>query len=261
MGQTEVSLFLLVVTFIIFVFIGGLVIFVLQYRRRRLLHDKEKQLLNEQHKQALLTSQLQVQQQTMQFIGREIHDSVGQKLTLASLYTQQMSYQNQHPESNTQLVQIANILNESLSELRMLSKNLTDEQQQQADLIALLQKECEQVNASGLCKVSFTANTPAIAMGQVQKNVVLRIAQEFMQNSLKHAGCTLITVTLQLNSSELNLQLLDNGKGFELTALQQEGRGIGLHNMQRRAEAAGAILNLNSVLNSGTKLTLQMQIE
>jgi signal transduction histidine kinase len=60
------------------------------YRKRKLEHAKEVEIMNEKFTQELLNAQLEVQQQTMQYIGREIHDNVGQKLTLAALYIQQL---------------------------------------------------------------------------------------------------------------------------------------------------------------------------
>ena len=69
----------------IIIFIAGLLLFLNQLKNRRILHEKEKSNIEKQHKLDLLNNQLKVQQQTMQFIGSEIHDSVAQKLTLATL--------------------------------------------------------------------------------------------------------------------------------------------------------------------------------
>src|SRR6185436_9531091 len=94
MGQTEIIIFIVLANIILLIFITGIIVFVFQYRKRKLLHEREKIFLEKQHKLDLLNSQLQVQSQTMQFIGQEIHDSVAQKLTLASIYTQQLEFEN-----------------------------------------------------------------------------------------------------------------------------------------------------------------------
>ena len=57
-------------------------------------------MISEAHTKELLSTQIEMQTQTMQYIGREIHDNVGQKLTLASLYTQQLAYENKAPQIN-----------------------------------------------------------------------------------------------------------------------------------------------------------------
>jgi heme/copper-type cytochrome/quinol oxidase subunit 2 len=78
MGQAELKIFVVMIGLIVLVFIIGTILFVFQYRKRKLAHNKEKAALEEQHKLDLLSNQLHIQQQTMQFIGSEIHDSVAQ---------------------------------------------------------------------------------------------------------------------------------------------------------------------------------------
>ena len=94
MGKTEIIIFIILTSLIVVIFIMGIFLFAFQYKRKRKEYINEKQIRNEQHQQELLTTQLEIQTQTMQHIGREIHDNVGQKLTLASLYTQQLAYEN-----------------------------------------------------------------------------------------------------------------------------------------------------------------------
>ena len=103
MGTSEITIFIFLINIILLIFITSSIIFVLQYRKRKLLYEQEKTQIEELHKLDLLNKLLQVQQQTMQFIGREIHDSVAQKLTLASIYSQQLEFKNTHPDLLDQL--------------------------------------------------------------------------------------------------------------------------------------------------------------
>ncbi len=97
MGKAEITIFIILINAILLIFIIGIIIFIFQYRKRKILHQKEKGIMEEKHRIELLNTQLEIQQQTMQFIGREIHDSVTQKLTLASIYTQHLEFENQYP--------------------------------------------------------------------------------------------------------------------------------------------------------------------
>ena len=74
----------------------------------------------------LLDTQVQMQQQTMTYIGREIHDSVSQKLTLASIYAQKLEFESKDGTMSDKLKMINTIINDSLAELRDLSRTLTD---------------------------------------------------------------------------------------------------------------------------------------
>lgn len=94
MGEREITIFIVIANVILLVFISGIIIFIAQYRKRRILHETEKEIISKTHQEELLSRQVEIQTQTMRDIGREIHDNVGQKLTLASIYSNQLSHEN-----------------------------------------------------------------------------------------------------------------------------------------------------------------------
>ncbi len=256
MGQSEIIIFLITATIVFITLILGLINFFLQYRKRRLHHLEDTKKMQELHQSELLSTQLEMQTQTMQHIGREIHDNVGQKLTLASLYTQQLAYENKAPHINDKIENIGSIINESLAELRQLSKSLTDDRINDNNIVQLLQQECEIVNELKKCDISFTSNQNNIALPYQTKSILVRITQEFLQNSMKHALCKTIQVTLQKNESSLLLVLQDDGKGFDKNKIASNG--IGLINMKKRAEIIGGKYTLESTLDKGTKLIIEI---
>lgn len=254
MEQKELTGFIVLGNVLLLVFIAGILYFVFQYRKRKMLYLQEKKLLEDDHRQKLLQSEIAIQQETMQFIGSEIHDSVSQKLTLASLYTSRMEFRNQFPEFTAQLQGVSRIINDSLEELRNLSRNLTDRNLQLAPLPEILHMECERVNETGACTAALEANGPFSEMPITIKSLVLRIAQEFIQNSLKHAGQAHIAIRLAETPNGITLNMADDGRGFDMHALQSQG--IGLTNMRRRMEKIGASYQFNSAPGAGTQLEL-----
>jgi signal transduction histidine kinase len=254
MGRTEVIILLVVATAAFFALVTGFLVFVFQFRNKTMRYNSERELEAEQHRQHLLSAQLEMQAQTMEHIGREIHDNVGQKLTLAALHAQQLEYKNQYPAIERTLAGISSLINESLAELRSLSKNLTDNHLLAIDLQDLLERECDKMNALGSCQVVASFTGPSVRASLLVKTIVLRLFQEFMQNSLKHAACTTITVQLVSEDTGLRLSVADDGKGFDLASANN--RGIGLQNMSKRAAMIGADLLLESKLGEGTKLFL-----
>ena len=253
MGQTEIKIYVVLIGIVILVFIVGIILFVFQYRKRKLMHEKEKAAIEKQHKLDLLNNQLRIQQQTMQFIGSEIHDSVTQKLTLASIYSQKLEFENKHPDILEGLGKISSIINDSLAELRDLSKTLTNNSISDMELNELLYLECEKVNDVGICKAviesDFSGN-----LGFTSKSFLLRIIQEFIQNSLKHSACSLIKIHLAAANEGLQITISDNGKGFDIDNIHSNG--IGLNNMKRRAALIGGTFNLQSEAERGTNLQL-----
>jgi signal transduction histidine kinase len=256
MGQTETISIIIIFSVIFLLFFLGIVIFIFQYRKRKILHEKEKVEIDKQHKVDLLNTQLQSQQQTMQHIGTEIHDNVGQKLTLASLYTKQLSSKSMQ-EMEMKMASVGNIIDESLTELRQLSKTLTNPELANASLEFLLQEEAKRINVSGICHVSINNSGVDIVLPQADKNILFRLLQEFVQNSLKHSGCRRISIALEKMKEKLFITATDDGKGFDTSVVST---GIGLQNMKRRGEQLNAIYQLSSEVGKGTTLTLQLTL-
>jgi signal transduction histidine kinase len=256
MYKTEIIIFIVLTSVVMTVVFCGIMLFAVQYKRKRQQHEKEKQLLEERHRLALATAQAEIQQQTMHDIGRELHDHIGQKLTLASIYTQQL--QHEKKESPDKLNQIGNIINQSLSDLRTLSKTLTDTSLDQSSLHELMQREGKKVNDTGRCRFTFESQIASISAGYNSKVFVLRILQEFTQNSLKHSKCRNILVTAQVTGNGLHIKMMDDGAGFNQET--DASPGIGLENMKKRAELLGAEFSLTSTPGTGTELILVVPI-
>lgn len=255
MGKTELLITIILFNLFFVLFVAAIMVYIKKYKERKREYLNEIKITNEIHQKELLTTQLEIQQATMQQIGRELHDNIGQKLTLVSLYTQQLVHENKVPQASKRIEQIYQIINSSLQDLRSLSKNLTNDNISENEIVTLIQEEVNNLNALKKCKVTFQYNFENIHLEFVKKNVLLRITQEFLQNSLKHAQCS--NIKIQLNSSPeifLTLKIQDDGVGFDYAKVTSDG--IGLKNMKKRAEIIGGQFNLESKPHLGTTLTI-----
>ena len=253
----EPIVFIVIGGLILLVFIIGIFLFFYKYYQRRLEFEKEKAAADELHAKELFYSNIAVQQQTMQDIGRDIHDNIGQKLTLASLYTNTMAYQNEYPALNEQITTVGKIIDESIHELRALAKSLTNENTDMAELMAMLNNECARINALQMCHIVFTFDDTNFSISTTVKNFIIRIIQEFVQNSLKHAHCKNMQLDFQRLPAGLAICIADDGVGFDMEANKENAySGIGLGNMKKRAELIGADFSMNSIKDKGTTLNL-----
>lgn len=239
-------------------FVVAVMIYIRKYKQRKVEYLTEIQIKNEIHQKELLATQLEIQQATMQQIGRELHDNIGQKLTLVSLYTQQMLYENKVPEVSDRIDQVSQIINQSLQDLRSLSKTLTDDNISQKEIITLIQEEVDNTNAFKKCEVFFEHNFEQLELEFVHKNVLLRIIQEFIQNSIKHSQCKNIFIALNTSKENLwELSIKDDGVGFDSS--KKLSNGIGLTNMKNRAKIIGADFSFESKINGGTQLNIRFK--
>jgi signal transduction histidine kinase len=258
MGKTEIIVTIILFNLFFILFIVGIVVFIRQYKLKKKEHIGMLTSQKEAHQKELLATQIEIQQQTMQHIGREIHDNIGQKLTLASLYTQQLAFENKAPNVKDSIENISAIINQSLEELRELSKSLTDNSIAKKSICKLINAECEKINELKIGKINFTCANKKIDLSYELKAILVRITQEFIQNSIKHSKCKLITVNLREVENKIMLDLTDDGIGFESDKMY--ANGIGLANMKKRTEMLGGIFNLKSTMNIGTKLEIEIPL-
>ena len=256
MQQSEFITFIILLNIIILIFLVGIIVFVRQYRKRKLQYIAQTNLLNQSHGTELLKTQLEIQNQTMQHIGQEIHDSVGQKLTLASLYAQQLHYQNPAPNIKAKMESISYIINEALDELRGLCKSLTNDTMAQKTIVNLLQELCSSIQNTNQFNIKLSTNNKYADIGLKTKTIIFRVAQEFIQNSIKHSHCNNILVELLFKEGLFIVTLTDDGNGFDGNKII--AKGIGLENIKKRLAALGGFFTFNSTPNKGTKLHINL---
>lgn len=258
MGKTEILAFIVLITVTLVVFFLVIVSLIFQYRKRKISYENEKKETQELHKSELLNIKMEVQEETMQQIGIEIHDFIAQKLTLASLRLQQIEYENRYSELNSSLIVTSSLINESLDDLRLLSHKLLRNSQEQIDVVDLLKNEYERVKQLGICNIAFHSDCSGLSFTTDVGHTILRIVQEFIQNSLKHSGCKNLNISIQNKTSYFKLCVSDDGRGFN-TQNEVYADGFGLKNIRKRAGLINANLDIISEPGSGTFMQLAFQ--
>jgi len=90
-------------------------------------------------------------------------------------------------------------------------------------------------------------------MVELDEYAIYRIIQEFVNNSIKHSGCSSIETTFYPEENNVVIEIRDNGVGFEIDEVY---KGLGLKNMEQRAQASGMTVDLQSRPGKGTWLTI-----
>ncbi|MGB0871486.1 MAG: sensor histidine kinase [Flavobacteriales bacterium] len=237
-------------------FLSAIVIFIRLYLIKKRAHEDELKTKEFVHQQEVLKTQVEIQTLTMEQIGREIHDNVGQNLTLSSLYIQQILQNKASKEIHNQIEHVGEIINVALNDLRALSKDLTDDRIENQSLSTLIEQECIKLKGLKICKVVFEDQSTIGIDTYREKSVLLRIIQEFTQNSIKHAQCNEIKISIRNDNGAFLLMLQDDGIGFDVNKLQE--RGIGLKNIRKRIDLLDGELKLSSSVSKGTCLKIKL---
>jgi two-component system, NarL family, sensor kinase len=238
---------------VIFLILAGLFIFFIGtsvQRRRKMLH--KQQLMKTQFQQELLQTQLEIQEQTLKTISEEIHDNVGQVLSLAKL---NLNTFDSHPEQKLQ--DTKQLISKAINDLRNLSRSLHGDRIAELGLQQSIADELQIVENSGAFKTELVVTGSAYKLPPQKEMVLFRIVQEALNNSIKHARAKCITLQLQYRPDAFSLSITDDGNGFD-TALLPGKAGIGLKSMQNRAQLIGGSFNLQTTPGSGTSITIEL---
>lgn len=251
-NSTEIF-FTILLASVFFLLLIGIIVFVLwrNYARKR-AHE----LALIAFEQTLLQSRLEIQEQTFITISQEIHDNVGQLLTLArlNLNTLEMPGDNHTKEKITDA---SSLISQSIQSLRDLTKTLHGDLISKHGLVEALAAEVKMMNKIGIVRCEFDVVGEETTVAADKSLIIFRIAQEALHNVVKHAQANNVWMTIQFQPQDIILSVSDDGLG--LSSRTASTNGNGLRNMRDRSRIIGANLDIFSNKPSGTvvKLTIR----
>lgn len=251
-----IIIFIAGTTFLLLLFISFIVTIVYKYQQKQNVYFKDIEALKTSHENTLLQSQLEIQEQTFQKISREIHDNIGQKLTFAKLHLNTLSFIDAD-KTLEQVNNSINIISEAINDLSDLSHSLSSEIILNNGIIKALESEVAQFAKSGIYKICFLVSGEPIFMDAHTELVLFRIVQEALNNIVKHAGASEITIDLHYDTALLIMEVKDNGKGFRANGALS---GTGIQNIRKRASILKGRLNINSSPINGTQIRITIPL-
>ena len=255
-GKDQVIFTIIAVIFVL-LFLGVLFLVMLfYYNNKKGQMSKEKQLMRATFDKQLLESKLEIQEQTFGMISQEIHDNVGQILSLAKV---QLGIMEQKQSVDGELLgNVKESISLAMTELRDIAKSLSSERLQQLSLQDSIGQEIRRINRSGIIKVSSDIQGIEKNIPDQHKLIAFRIVQEGLQNIIKHAGASIVKVSIRYQEDRVFITIFDNGVGFDPEIELKKKDGLGLQKILRRATLVGGKADIMSKPGEGTTLQIQM---
>jgi signal transduction histidine kinase len=249
---------------LVFMFLAGLIVyFVLVYQKRQQQNDQEKKIMQSSFEQEILKTELEVKEQTLQTIAADLHDNIGQLLSLTNATLSSINVQD--PIKTEQKVHTAlGFVNSSIKDLRQLAKLLQAENLLQQGLINAIEQEVNWLQKSEQYDVQFINHLNSQFPNIHNKSLfVFRLLQETISNIIKHADANKIVIEIgEEGKNQFYCKITDNGKGFDPFSLAvKKDRGLGIGNMKKRASLIGGNIDINSSPNKGTTIYIQVPYE
>jgi signal transduction histidine kinase len=193
-------------------------------------------------------------------LARDLHDSVAQALYGVTLYAEAAARQLVSGDmdlATRHLCEIRDTAQESLREMRLLIFELRLPMLKEEGLVAALQARLDAVEGRVGLETKFKANLDGQLSSQIEEGLY-RIAQETLNNALRHANARSVTVQLYQNGRSVILEVTDDGVGFDPAAAREQG-GFGLRGMEERAARLGGNLIVQSSPGQGTRVRVEVR--
>ena len=257
-SKEEIRLAIILGTMLLIILILIITVSVVLFRSRQEKHAKEKNRMQEEFSLNLLQAQMEIQEQTLRNISQEIHDNVGQVLSLAKLNLNTMDIGKTEQltgKIDNTLTQVSKAIND----LRDLSRSFNTDNIAAIGLMRAIEYEMEMIRKTGSYKTVFDIDGNTKKLEPQRELILFRIVQEVLHNIIKHASASSVSVMAVYSDKDLELKINDDGKGFNLSTLNEEsqnGTGQGIRNMHNRARLIGADFSISSPVGKGTSVRI-----
>lgn len=239
----------------------ALVAFFLVYQRRLVSQQLALKTIESKYQKELFVAAIQAEERERQRIGNDLHDDIGSSLSAAKMLMAQVAETTSATAKEKEMVGlIQNILNSSVQDIRNISQNLHPAVLARFGLTQALH------NLGELCTDGFANGVDvqvemAVVLPKSHELALYRIVQELLNNALKHARASRVTVQLMQQPHGLVLTVADDGCGFDYALAQQNKKaGLGLKSLAARVSLLDASLHLHSTVGQGTDVRVEVPI-
>ena len=205
------------------------------------------------------------QEEERKRFARELHDGIGQMLTGLKLHAEKLKHvQFTDEKQRSRFDQLVIMIQDTIRTTRQISYNLMPSVLEDFGLNAALNLLCEQTSQSSGIKVEFIGSRERVALSKPIEIGLYRIAQEALNNAVKHSNADFIMITLEKNTDQILLKIEDNGKGFLLDNVKNQENVYlphnGIENIRTRASLLNGEISIDSKLNGGTRLVVKIDL-
>ena len=232
---------------------GIVIILAVRYRRRK----KENEELRSQFSEQLLRSQLEIQEQTLQHVSRELHDNIGQIASLVKINLNTIKLEDV-VKSASKLENTKELVKQLMTDIKLLSTSLSGDKLTRIGLFTALKNEADRVQKTGAFNSRFTQHDNIPPVNDEKAVIIFRMVQEILNNAMKHSEASDINIDAWYRQNSFILSVSDNGKGFDVTEklTDKNDTGNGLVNLQERAKVINATVHFESAAGKGTTTTI-----
>lgn len=209
-------------------------------------------------KQQRIRSVLDGQEIERQRLSRELHDGLGQSLIAIKLRLESLDLDSD-PKAREMVNNLRQSFNMIIDEVRRISNNLMPAALHEFGLENALRNHCDELSTQTNINLQFSSSGIPVEMNRKTKTYLYRIAQEALNNVVKHAKASQVKISLLKEAGSVQLVIEDNGRGIDQEK-ECKGKGNGLYNMRERVNLLKGTMEVISAAEKGTTISIHLPL-
>lgn len=222
------------------------------------MHQKEMLELRESFNQTLLQSKLEIQEETLDHISKELHANFSQLVSLININLSEILPQSSDTMKDN-IMETKSLAKQLLSELKALSASLNTDHIMQIGFINAFNNELGRLSKTKRFSVSFAKTGEEYRLRPEHEIILFRLCQEVLNNILKYSKATEVNASLTYAPDLFQIEISDNGVGFDMNEVERESvekESTGILNMKKRAKLLNGNVYIVSRRDKGTTVSI-----
>lgn len=249
---------ILIVTGFLLIIAVGIIVLVFVYQKKQVHYLKENEKLKISFEKELMKSQMEIQEQTLSHVSRELHDNLGQVASLIKINLGTISIKDAE-KATEKIEDTKDLTRQLIADIKSLSVSLGSDLLTQSGLIKAIETEVGRLNKTGEFTADIKSPAHRITIALDKEIIIFRMVQEVLNNIVKHSGARQVHINLNMTDDRLFLSIEDDGVGFRPEDKVQAS-GAGIRNLKSRAILINANLIINSAPGNGTRITIDLPL-
>lgn len=264
-NNDELKLVLLIASIAMLMMAFFVITFVMYYQKKRFEEEKKINDIEKNYSRLLLDTALNSEETERRRIAQDLHDDIGTMLSLTKLSLNQLSKlvaKSGDEKEDTIMKKSQSLVEETILHVRRITRDLVPTTLERFGLMEAIEEFIHKLEEDSSLIISFQSNTEEFPrQGQKLELTLYRIMQELVNNAIKHANCTKIDISLEIDEEIIGLRVTDNGVGFDPEKIKESNlAGLGLLGIESRLAIVNGTVQYEQPARGGSSAIARIPV-
>ncbi|GAB3643989.1 sensor histidine kinase [Spirosoma arcticum] len=240
-----------------------IIIFVAYYQQKQAKQQLALNELQQQHRRELMAATFRGQEEERKRLAEDLHDGIGTMLSVTKMSLNQLERQMNGEitmRTSLQVQKTRSMIDETMTNVRRISRDLVPTTLERFGLVAALEELADRVT-DGELEVHLDCPETIADLPSPLTLMLYRIAQELVNNAIRHARARCITIQLHCLDTEFRMSVLDDGVGFDFDVVMENKQGgLGLRNIESRLSVMNGHATFDVAPGRGSQIHVQVRL-